>query len=267
MTDPIGDKLLAVYQAFGGVGDPVWIIIPGPPHSKARPRHTKTGKTYQDPADRNAEAVTAVYLRQKVRTPAPANVAVVCAFIRPNRQRIDADNMMKHVLDAANGILFKDDSQVTAQGAVVEYDRETPRTILLYGPHESSLDRTVNRTVPCAQCGKPVKRFEGVKEHTQFCSVKCKNLKFGWEATLKTPVACAVCGKDFIRRTSGQKLCSKKCQGEFLGSRKRGTGHGNTCVDCGKPLAQATAVRCREDWRAHLRKNRMENARISRPRA
>lgn len=134
-------QLRALYTAFGGVGDPVSVVLPWAPHPKMRPRHMRNGRTYQDPKDRAAEDKTRSYLALKVRQRWHQNVVVVAAFCRPDRRALDVDNLLKHLLDSANRTLVYDDSQVTAAGAVVEYDKAAPRTVVLIGEHASSMPR------------------------------------------------------------------------------------------------------------------------------
>lgn len=121
------------------------ITIPGAPHSKSRPRFTRTGRTYHKSDDVKAEHRTGIYLRATVREPFTGNVAIACLFFRPDRQRIDADNLLKHVCDAANGVLWVDDCQATATVAIVEYDKAEPRTVVAVSPHRSSMLRDLSK--------------------------------------------------------------------------------------------------------------------------
>lgn len=157
---------------------PVWrytLVIPGPPATKVRHRSTKTGQTYKDAADVASEKFTATHLH-RLRTanggPLTGNVALGAVFYRPDMQWIDADNMVKHLCDAGNGVLWLDDSQVTAQCGVVEYDPTNPRTVLVVGPHYSGMRRGTDaattrtrttrtarrsaRFATCEGCGKPI---------------------------------------------------------------------------------------------------------------
>lgn len=88
------------------------------PIAKGRPRHTAGGNTYTPARTRQYEAdlglllklrLTALGLRQFTEE----RLGVVME-IRPRRSkgRADLDNYAKGVLDAANGILWGDDSQV-----------------------------------------------------------------------------------------------------------------------------------------------------------
>ena len=103
------------------------------PVGKGRPRFTRTGHAYTPAKTRNAETLIATAARAAMngRTPveAPVSVFVMAYFPIPKswpkekRERAachlispqvkpDADNCLKLVLDAMNGIVFKDDKQV-----------------------------------------------------------------------------------------------------------------------------------------------------------
>ena len=80
-------------------------------------------------------------LRRLLRTlhegePLEGSVCLGAAFYLPDLRTRDTDNMLKHLGDSANGILWKDDRQVTAMAGYVELDRERPRTVVLYGADE-----------------------------------------------------------------------------------------------------------------------------------
>lgn len=85
-----------------------------------------------------------MFLRNAVRRPFTGNVGLVCLFFRPDRQRIDVDNLLKHVCDAANGVLWVDDTQCTAIAGVIGLDRDDPRTVIAVGVHESTMIRDLS---------------------------------------------------------------------------------------------------------------------------
>ncbi|QFG09085.1 RusA-like Holliday junction resolvase [Mycobacterium phage ThulaThula] len=124
------------------------LTIPGVPYAKSRPRFTRQGRAFHDPKDKNAERATAVYLRATVRRPYTGNVALACVFYRDTLRRIDADNLLKHVCDAANGVLWVDDCQCTAITGVIDLDRQHPRTVLAIAPHTSGMVRDLSQPKP-----------------------------------------------------------------------------------------------------------------------
>lgn len=138
---------LMVQALAPGVGpqDVVVLTFSGDPASKTRPRFTKEGRAYKTAEDEQAEACTAWQLRRAFRQPLAGNLALGAVFFRASRQRIDVDNLLKHVCDAGNGIAWADDAQITAVYGVAELDAEHPRTLLVVARHASSLDRAPAR--------------------------------------------------------------------------------------------------------------------------
>ena len=137
-------RALSMFAALGASDELIMVTILGAPPSKSRPRFARSGHAYSKPADREAEKRTAAHLRAHIREPFPGNVGLACVFYRPNKQRIDTDNMLKHVCDSANGILWADDSQCTAIMGIAVLDADNPRTVVVVGEHVSTLKRGVN---------------------------------------------------------------------------------------------------------------------------
>ena len=110
----------------------VTLTIPGQPVAKGRPRMTRTGRTYTPAKTRQYEAaVKALALHDigAVLFDGPLEVHVMASFRIPkswpkSRQeaawegrlqhigRPDGDNVAKAVLDALEGVLFENDSQI-----------------------------------------------------------------------------------------------------------------------------------------------------------
>ncbi|MEC3995242.1 RusA family crossover junction endodeoxyribonuclease [Actinacidiphila sp. DG2A-62] len=124
-----------------GVREYKVLVFDGDPAAKARPRFSKGGQVYKTDEDTAAEQRTAWHLRRSFRQPWTGNLALGCVLFRPNRQRIDTDNLIKHICDAGNGIGWIDDAQFTAKYGVLELDAEHPRTVVVVVRHVSSLDR------------------------------------------------------------------------------------------------------------------------------
>ncbi|MEU7323323.1 RusA family crossover junction endodeoxyribonuclease [Streptomyces griseoviridis] len=146
-------------------------VLVSEPHSKARPRFNKDGRAYKDPVDAEAEQAKKWLLRAWWRrAPLTGNVALGAVFFRSTRQEIDADNMLKHLCDAGNGILFVDDSQITAKYGGIELDPVRPRTLLVLAPHVSTMQRGTDYVRDCAGCGKP---FTPSRDAQRACSRDC----------------------------------------------------------------------------------------------
>lgn len=231
-----------------GTGEMKMTIIDGDPPSKSRPRFTRQGRPYRTKEDVDAEKRTAAHLRRVFTEPWTGNVALGAVFFRPNKQRIDVDNMLKHVCDAANEIAWLDDSQVTAVYGVAELDIERPRTILVFARHRSTLTRGTDNTRPCERCGVPFLLVGTTKK--RFCSQECARKARGHD--LSEPVPCQECGQPFRRTTQAQILCSAECRADRLRGRNRAKGSPRSrCASCDKTLSHTRGGRCRACWRAN----------------
>lgn len=230
-----------------GTDDMTYLVLPGDPYSKSRPRFSRNGRTYVKKEDREREEATALRLRQVFKQPKTGNVALGCIFFRSSRQRIDADNMLKHICDAANGIVYDDDSQVTAVLGIVELDIDTPRTIVMVADHFTTMTRGTDATKPCEQCGAPVSVI-GRKTPKRFCSPACTTANRG--QGLAEPVLCAQCKQPFRRTTTAQTMCSPACRADSRRNKlKEKAQPRSECLDCGKALAHTRGGRCRPCWR------------------
>lgn len=73
--------------------------------------------------------------------PLTENVCLTAVFYRASRQVVDADNLLKHLMDSAGGILWINDCQVTMIVAELRLDRESPRTEFMLELHDTDLTR------------------------------------------------------------------------------------------------------------------------------
>lgn len=245
------DRALEMFGALGlgATSDSLSVLtIPGAPWSKSRPRFSR-GRTYSPKDDVDAEARSAVYMKRAVRQPLTGNVGLVCIFFRPNRQRIDTDNLIKHVCDAANGVLWQDDSQCTAVMGVIELDSENPRTVIALGEHVSTLRRGTSATNPCTVCAKPIPMDGHGGKPPKTCSVECRQASKGYP-DLSEPVPCPECATPFRRITRTSKYCSQKCAVVARTNRQKAVSPPfSQCSDCGIYLSHRRGGRCRECWR------------------
>lgn len=245
------DRALSMFSALGlGQSDSLSVVtIPGAPWSKSRPRFGR-GRAYTKKEDIDAETRTATYLKSVVKRPLEGNAGLVCIFYRPNRQRIDTDNLIKHVCDAGNGVLWLDDSQCTAVMGVIELDAENPRTVVAIGEHTSTLRRGSDATKPCKVCGGPI-RLDGHSGNAPLtCAGPCRATYKGY-SDLSALVPCGHCGKKFRRQTKTNKFCSVDCRIDSLRDKRRaGAKPFSRCTDCDKELAHKRGGRCRDCWSA-----------------
>ena len=70
--------------------------------------------------------IVAYEAKRHFTEPLTGDVNEVMVFTRPNRRRVDCENLVKAVNDALNGIAFVDDSQVVHQDITKRFDRANP---------------------------------------------------------------------------------------------------------------------------------------------
>lgn len=130
----------------------ITFTVPGVPKTKGRPRaffnkHTGRVATHT-PKETQAAEADFVLLASQARPPAPLEGALelTVRFVMPvpgsgpkafraralaeleaHPKRPDADNLLKLVMDAMNGVFWKDDSQVAGIHVLKVYG-EVPRT-------------------------------------------------------------------------------------------------------------------------------------------
>ena len=94
--------------------------VPGSPVPSPRPRFTRTGKStayhsreYHDYRSlvRDVAQLTCMKIRQWPKESCEYDVSL--HFTHKDRKRRDLDNLAKTILDALNGAVWKDDSQVS----------------------------------------------------------------------------------------------------------------------------------------------------------
>ncbi|WP_240674247.1 RusA family crossover junction endodeoxyribonuclease [Crenobacter cavernae] len=123
----------------------VWFEVPGVPVGKARPRFARVGagvRSYTPAKTANYEQVVAMMARAAMRSREPLQGAlqatltvglpIPASWSQKKRNaaamgevwptvKPDSDNVAKGILDACNGIVFKDDSQVVRLVVVKQY--------------------------------------------------------------------------------------------------------------------------------------------------
>lgn len=237
-------------RLLGGItSDPALVrllVVDGEPRSKARPRFGGNGRVYSSHKQVEAEAALGWHLRRAFREPLAGNLALACIFYRSTHGRVDVDNMLKLVMDAANTICWRDDYQVTAILGVVELDRARPRTVIAVAPHASSLSRADVEPQACATCAKVYTPRNGSRPG-RFCSRRCASLSRGQD--LRAAVTCVVCSTPFVRENASQVYCGDACRLTGLHARL-GPKRVRACAGCGVTLANPKSKRCRDCWRA-----------------
>lgn len=102
------------------------IDLPWPPSANRLWRTTRQGRMYktQEAADYGM-GVGWIVMEHGIN-PMTGPVCLSLQFYRP-MQRGDLDNRIKAVLDALNGVLYKDDKQVVELHAFLADDKHNPR--------------------------------------------------------------------------------------------------------------------------------------------
>lgn len=222
------DRAIEMFEALCPDSDQLkYLRIRGTPQSWSAVR----------PEDRDNSSLAA-HLRDAFPEPLAGNVAVGCVFFRHNLQRIDVDNLVGYVMDAATGIVWEDDSQVTAQFCVVELDPAEPRTILVFGDHKSSLPRGRNALASCAQCGT---EFKPLTVRTRYCSQKCVGLS--QRGRNMHQITCEHCGQPFESYRKSARFCSNGCKFAGLGVEKTRRS-APKCETCGGPVSRREYKQC-----------------------
>lgn len=122
----------------------VSVVHHGPPKPKGRPRFDRrTGRAYTPARTRAAETALLLDLKRAIGGRRfDGEVVLVAVFVLPNRRRVDADNLVKTVMDAGTRAgAWADDSQVTATAQLLELDAAWPRTIVAMADRPPSLGR------------------------------------------------------------------------------------------------------------------------------
>lgn len=214
MNDTDLDAIKSLLGAIVGIhsDQSVFMCHEGAPVAKSRARWSrKSGRFYTPSATSGEQDAIAFELKRELDGKTFVGpVAIVAIFYRPNFQRIDADNLMKLIMDAATQAgAWKDDCYVTAQASMMEFDPIFPRTLIALCPAQSTLDRA--RRFTCAVCGNKFNRSgkAALKKPPKTCSRECRGVLYERD---RVGARCSRCGLGFVRNSSRQRYCSPECR-------------------------------------------------------
>lgn len=111
------------------------LTLEGNPLVQQRHRVSKWGGMY-DPCAKEKKALATVMLAHRVAHGRPLFTgrckveAHFYDFTHKRGQKPDIDNFLKAIMDAGNGVLWKDDSQIVFLTASIQRDSDRPRTEL-----------------------------------------------------------------------------------------------------------------------------------------
>lgn len=190
------------------------LTFEGRPLGKQRPRFTRKGHVYTPGATREYESKLRVLMRSQLGARKPDGehkFALRCLFYRQNRQRIDCDNLLKAVSDAATGFIWEDDSQVMEVIGRLFLASDRPRAeIVIY------LIPDPSPRAKCPTCEREVVTYPS--QGTTHCSMKCRN------AALRATLKCKQCDAAYelpqSQARKGKGFCSRACSSRFYGARK-----------------------------------------------
>lgn len=142
-TVSVADRLLILVE---GREPAISFTMDVSPISKARARVVQTRRgtrSFTPLATRSAEEHLSWMWRLALKgRKYTGNLAIACVFYRPDRRRIDGDNMIKLVLDAGTKAgAWHDDCQLTTQLIRIELDADHPRTEVALCASASTLGR------------------------------------------------------------------------------------------------------------------------------
>ncbi len=106
----------------------IQFTVPGNPLPKQSFRYSKKG-SYTDPKTKAWHDTVAWKAKEAMfgKEWLKGDISVEIKFVRGNNRRVDLDNLSKNVLDACNGIVWKDDVQIVELVLTKEYDKDAPR--------------------------------------------------------------------------------------------------------------------------------------------
>lgn len=113
------------------------LTLPLPPSVNRLWRGNRNGRRWCDPAAVGFKQTAALTLLSMRVRPIVGPVELDVVFVVNPRKPLDADNGLKVLLDALQGVAFENDSQVRKLGVeLVDDDGKGPRTLLRFGPKE-----------------------------------------------------------------------------------------------------------------------------------
>jgi len=126
---------------------PIEFTVQGNPIPKGRPRVVLRqrpdgyrGHAFTPPQTKAWERVVGWKARSVMdgREPLAGEIAVMLEFYRVNAVACDLDNLAKAVMDALNGICYRDDRQIAEMHIVRFVDRKDPRVEIKIWPLEDT---------------------------------------------------------------------------------------------------------------------------------
>lgn len=215
------------------------------PQSKSRPIFSK-GRAYTPDKTRQYEKMLAFNFRASLtRQPTASDrFGVRAVFRKETLQRIDVDNMLKAVFDAANDVVWLDDSQcVEVMGKVLRGAPSARIDVVFYLLPDPS------PTYLCPKCNIRfrVKRSRSKNGPPVYCGQECFRAA---QTDAYVDMKCRQCDGEFELCQSLAKLsagfCSKTCSLRFYGALRKAAGSDTwKCQDCGSAVTRKEYEVCK----------------------
>lgn len=218
------------------------LTFDGNPLAKSRPRFSR-GRVYNPQKNEDYEEALGWAMKAELGQHEMDDInefGLSCNFYRSTAQRIDVDNMIKTVCDAANNIVWKDDAQcIEVYGRVFRRDKNPRTEMVIYRiPDAESSPHKI-----CPQCKIKFKSAPSIK--TVFCSQGC------FRASRQRVKICKFCKNEFEVPLAKFKrglrnFCSYSCSSSYYGEIKSlEYQQKHRCKLCKGPVSRAEYTRCR----------------------
>jgi Holliday junction resolvase RusA-like endonuclease len=223
----------------------VCVSIDCEPFSKGRPRFGRRPNgsvvTYNTRKTTDYEQMISAFLRTNLKgelADPHSFFGLRCVFYRSTKQRIDCDNLIKAISDAANMVVWADDFQVAEIMSRSYLGCDKPSVdILIYRVHD------IREHVTCKKCGIPIKSFKSYKR--KYCSTACHRLD------MRVDKECPVCGVTYqVLKCHAERgkviFCSPVCRSvhaKMSGPLKKLTNKLGKCEICGEAMPVLSLVR------------------------
>jgi Holliday junction resolvase RusA-like endonuclease len=235
--------------------------VPGTPATKTRPRFGN-GRAFTTKPTHVAEQRLRLYFgRAGVVREDFNDLGVTLVFRAATRQRRDIDNLVKLVLDAGNGVLWRDDNQVVELAAKLTRGDGDPGTdieVYVVADRERACAKCGKTLTPvqttycskacydtlqrrgtyraCAGCGTAVYRQKDkALAKTVYCTPECRAAQRG---------CCRQCNAVLPNGHARTAFCSTECSVAWHRSRPLTTPVGGSCEECGRDISRSATV-CR----------------------
>ncbi len=109
-----------------------YTLLPWPPMNKSRENLVAGRRIIKTQKYREWKEMVAAWLAGTGLPLLPAPLLLEAVLLRPDLRRVDLDNCLSGLMDAANGVLYQDDSDIWAIRVSKEIDRSSKEPRLYF---------------------------------------------------------------------------------------------------------------------------------------